>query len=243
MVRGLMQRLLEARDEKFLRFFALVQEEAKRHGGVFFLDYDGICEFENDEIMCEELHGWLIPEEKADEFEAAWRQDPHIPHDLLALDAWYGYMGFTMWSRVDGEIQVRFYHYGEGSHDRILYEWRKWNGKLPRGLLYSEGEKFFRYFALVQEAAKKYDSIFFLETGEGHDLVNDELDCEDLFGWLVPEAEADEFEAIWRDDPHDLEALAAWDDVLGFAIWEMVDGKLHIYFRFFDDEYNETILP
>ena len=70
-----------------------------------------------------------------------------------------------------------------------------------RGLCTSEGEKFKNFFALVQEEVKKKDAIFFLESGDGRDFEYGDLDCADLCGWLVPEAEADEFEAIWKRNP------------------------------------------
>lgn len=60
------------------------------------------------------------------------------------------------------------------------------------------------------------------------------MEGEDLFGWLIPAAEADEFEGIWKKNPHDLKALNRWYDVLGFAEWEMVDGKIEIQFNFYD---------
>ena len=107
-----------------------------------------------------------------------------------------------------------------------------------RGVPEPEGDKFLRFFKLVQEAAKEQGGIFFLETGDGHDFENNEMEGEDLFGWLVPEAEADEFEAIWKKNPHDLDALEAWEDVLGFAEWEMVDGKIKIQFKFYDKFYD-----
>ncbi len=65
-----------------------------------------------------------------------------------------------------------------------------------RGLPEPEGDKFLRFFTLVQEAAKEQGAIFFLETGDGHDFENDDLDGADLFGWVIQEAEADEFETI-----------------------------------------------
>ena len=101
-----------------------------------------------------------------------------------------------------------------------------------RGLCTSEGEKFKNFFALVQEEAQKKGAIFFLESGEGNHFDYGDLGCTDLFGWLIPEAEADEFETIWRKNPHDLDALDEWYDVLGFAKWEVVDGELKIFFKF-----------
>lgn len=44
--------------------------------------------------------------------------------------------------------------------------------------------------------AKKHGAIFFLESGDGNDFECGDLDCADLFGWVIQEAEADEFETI-----------------------------------------------
>lgn len=60
-------------------------------------------------------------------------------------------------------------------------------------------ERFTRFFSIVQGAAKERGAVFFLFCGEGHDLVTDEIDCQDLSGWLVPEGEVADFEPIWRD--------------------------------------------
>ena len=101
-----------------------------------------------------------------------------------------------------------------------------------RGLCTSERERFKNFFALVQEEAQKKGAIFFLESGEGNHFDFGDLGCTDLFGWLIPEAEADEFEAIWRKNPHDLQALNDWYDESCFVRWEKVGEKINIRFEF-----------
>lgn len=101
-----------------------------------------------------------------------------------------------------------------------------------RGLCTLETEKFKNFFALVQEEAKKQDAVFFLESGDGNDYECGDLDCADLFGWLIPKADADRFEAIWKKNPHDIEALDAWYDESCFVRWEMTDGNIKLRFVF-----------
>jgi hypothetical protein len=86
-----------------------------------------------------------------------------------------------------------------------------------------------RFFDLVQSAAESNGKVFFLWAGEGHDLITDEIDCEDLSGWLVDESDAARFERIWLDDwsniPDDL------DDTFCFARWSNDGGAITVHFE------------
>ena len=62
------------------------------------------------------------------------------------------------------------------------------------GLRTWEGEKFERFFALVQKEALKQNCVFFADSGEGHLFENDTMEYSDLRGWLVPVEKAEEFE-------------------------------------------------
>lgn len=60
--------------ESFKRFFEKVQEAARKQNKVFFMS-SGECEdisFEDMEI--DSLFGWLIPSERADEFDLEFRE-------------------------------------------------------------------------------------------------------------------------------------------------------------------------
>ena len=73
------------------------------------------------------------------------------------------------------------------------------------GLRTNEGEKFEKYFSLVQEVAKKKDCTFFLDTGMGKIFENDFIECEDISGWLIPDNYIDSFEKVFyanTDDVH-----------------------------------------
>lgn len=87
-----------------------------------------------------------------------------------------------------------------------------------------------RFFDIVQAAAGRLGKVFFLWTGEGHDITTDELDGEDLSGWLVDESNAELFESLWTKPgasiPDDL------DDTSCFARWSQdEDGRIEIRFE------------
>ena len=53
------------------------------------------------------------------------------------------------------------------------------------GLRTQENMKFLAFFKLVQEAASELNSVFFLDSGEGNLFKDDNIECEDLSGWLI----------------------------------------------------------
>lgn len=100
-----------------------------------------------------------------------------------------------------------------------------------QGLRTQEGERFERFFALVQEAAKKRQCVFFLNCGEGRELTTKTMEGEDLFGWLIPESLVNAFEKRFLDDS----LSEDWDDFLFFAIWEQTAKGIEIRFQCFDE--------
>ena len=70
-----MQGLKTQESDKFNRFWELVQAEAARQNKVFFADCGEGHILETPVIECEDMRGWLIPKEKAKEFEKEWQQD------------------------------------------------------------------------------------------------------------------------------------------------------------------------
>nr|DAJ33421.1 MAG TPA: hypothetical protein [Caudoviricetes sp.] len=54
-----------------------------------------------------------------------------------------------------------------------------------QGLRTQESSKFLEFFKIVQKRVKETGHIYFLDTGEGHELITDELDCKDLSDWLI----------------------------------------------------------
>lgn len=109
-----------------------------------------------------------------------------------------------------------------------------------RGLITNEGAKFEKYFAIIEEEARKLGGVFFSETGEGRDLDLEDIEVCDLAGWLVPFDQADEFEAlylgrkdkeIWDND--------RWDDMYIFVDY-ILDGD-NVSVKFDKYEYDIQI--
>ena len=94
-----------------------------------------------------------------------------------------------------------------------------------RGLRTQEESKFKKFYQLVQESAKRKDSVFFLDAGDGNEFSTDEMSGENLLGWLIPEAEAKAFENVyesWGDIPDrwsDNYCAAKWENAESPSIW------------------------
>ena len=86
-----------------------------------------------------------------------------------------------------------------------------------RGLRTQEGEKFERFFELVQKEALKYGGVFFLDSGEGHDFDNGFMEGENISGWLIPLEKADNFEKEYLKNYNDLED---WEEYFCWVEWE-----------------------
>lgn len=96
-----------------------------------------------------------------------------------------------------------------------------------RGLRTQENEKFNRFFNIIQDEAAKTNSVFFLDCGEGNDIVTDNIEGEDLRGWLVPEKQADIFEPLFLKHKVGDE----WLDNMCWAEWKMKNNKISISFN------------
>ena len=93
------------------------------------------------------------------------------------------------------------------------------------GLRTCESEKFERFFEIVQKEAHKKGAVFFLDSGEGHMFENEDMEYEDLRGWLIPISRANEFAKEYLesfDDPD------GWEDYFCWAVWEDENSpKIH----------------
>lgn len=96
-----------------------------------------------------------------------------------------------------------------------------------QGLRTHESKKFRRYFAIVQEAAKSKNCVFFFDTGDGRDIVTDTLEGEDLAGWLIPNDKVKAFEKEWKA----WKISSAWHDYFTFAVWDASNNYLSITFK------------
>ncbi len=95
-----MRGLRTQESEKFNKFFALIQEEAKKSSSVFFVDCGQGDVFEDENIECENLCGWLIPAGKVDEFEPLFMKNSNTQHDF---DSFYCTADYTV---KDGNIKI-----------------------------------------------------------------------------------------------------------------------------------------
>ena len=82
-------------NDKFLKFWDILQKQAGRKGMVFFLD----CGEGNDEIINDievsDLSGWLIPRNKADLFESEWKRSGDMD------ETWDDFFVFVKWQEKD----------------------------------------------------------------------------------------------------------------------------------------------
>lgn len=95
------------------------------------------------------------------------------------------------------------------------------------GLKTQESDKFNKFFALIQAAAKEKNSVFFADAGDGKDFETPELEGENMMGWLVPTDKASEFEQVWEKDNVD----DTWTDFFVWAIWERHGESIKVHFE------------
>ena len=91
-----------------------------------------------------------------------------------------------------------------------------------RGLKTQESEKFNNFFTIVQNAAKKKNAVFFLEAGDGRDFETNDIEGEDLQGWLIPRERAILFETKWRNNSVNGE----WEEFFCFAVWRKLGNTI-----------------
>lgn len=80
---------------------------------------------------------------------------------------------------------------------------------------------------VVQPAARKQGKRFFMDTAEGVEHETDTMEAVELSGWLVPEAQAGAFRAVWMaGEPGD-----EWDACFVFAKWRDTGGVISVTFE------------
>ena len=92
-----------------------------------------------------------------------------------------------------------------------------------------ESQEFEKFFAVVREKAKVQNSIFFIHCGEGHEFETADMEGEDLSGWLIPAADADEFEKEFIKN----QVSTKWNPFVRFAIWAKDGDRISITFKRF----------
>lgn len=93
-----------------------------------------------------------------------------------------------------------------------------------RELRTQESDKFRRFFQLVREKADEEKSIFFVDCGEGRPFESDEMEGEDLSGWMIPKDRAEDFQKEF--DANDVSE--EWDDFMKFVKWERIGQTITI---------------
>lgn len=98
-----------------------------------------------------------------------------------------------------------------------------------RGLRTQESKEFERFFELIQEEAKKEKAIFFAFAGDGNVTKLQDIECEDMSGWLIPNEKADQFEREWMEN-NSMSALEEWEEFFTETVYEIKDGKVSVSF-------------
>lgn len=96
-----MKGLRTQESEKFRKFFSLIQEEAEKQKAVFFADAGDGNDFETPLMEGENMMGWLIPEEQAEEFEPLWESNAVDDH-------WTDFFKWAVWSMSGNDIKITF---------------------------------------------------------------------------------------------------------------------------------------
>lgn len=113
---------------KFEKYVAIIEEEAKRLGGVFFSETGEGRDLDLEDIEVCDLAGWLVPFDQADEFEALYlgRKDKEI-WDSDRWDDMYIFVDYIL----DGDnVSVKFDKYEYDTQIFEEYESQKEAGTL-----------------------------------------------------------------------------------------------------------------
>jgi len=99
-----------------------------------------------------------------------------------------------------------------------------------QGLRKQEDAEFEAFMEIVQEYAKRKDCVFFVDSGEGNEIQMNGIDGEDLSGWLIPIADADEFEQIFKQNTGFDDIPEKYTDSFRYAKWQKKNGNIIINF-------------
>ncbi|MDO4670253.1 MAG: hypothetical protein Q4A67_02150 [Aerococcus sp.] len=90
--------------KKFEKFFSLVQKKAAEENSVFFLDFGAGEDTEIDNMIIDDMCGWLVPKSKAKLFEQLFL-------GKRPLDDWEDYIYWVIVDRDHQPINVTFQQY------------------------------------------------------------------------------------------------------------------------------------
>ncbi|MBQ8374597.1 MAG: hypothetical protein IJX98_03350 [Clostridia bacterium] len=86
---------------KFKNFFSIVQKAARRRNAIFFLEAGDGRELQTELFEGEDLQGWLIPEDKVDDFEKSWKEGK-------IEEKWEEFFCFAVWNKNQDNITIKF---------------------------------------------------------------------------------------------------------------------------------------
>lgn len=98
-----------------------------------------------------------------------------------------------------------------------------------QGLRTRENDKFLKFWEVIQRKAQEEGKMFFSDCGEGRDFETEDMEGEDMRGWLIPLDNTKQFEKQWMNH----EALDEWVDRICWAEWENMNGKITVKFNFY----------
>lgn len=99
-----MKGLKSQENDKFLKFWALVENFAEKQGCIFYAECGEGHMLETDVMECEDMRGWLIPQKQASEFEKEWRIN-------RVSDKWIDNICWAEWRVKGGKVLVEFNTY------------------------------------------------------------------------------------------------------------------------------------
>ena len=96
--------LISSNDAEFISFFRFVQGEAEKLGTAFFADVADPRETWVDGMHAEDMFGWLVPLDVADDFENTWRDQASF-----ARHQWSKFFVVERWDvGTSGNLSVSF---------------------------------------------------------------------------------------------------------------------------------------
>lgn len=86
---------------EFIKFFKLVQDEAKKLNKVFFLDFGQCDDMPFNGMEVDSLFGWLIPNEDVEKFNAEFIKE-------INLSKWDEYSTWVTPNIIDDKLNIVF---------------------------------------------------------------------------------------------------------------------------------------
>lgn len=96
-----------------------------------------------------------------------------------------------------------------------------------KGLRTLENEKFNRFWEVIQAEAASRGLVFFADCGEGREFFLDDMEGEDIRGWLIPVDKAEEFQREWEK----YNVSDQWIDSIFWAEWSINEGTVSVEFN------------